>query len=428
VDAQVEDAGPCRKRIRVTVPAERVREEIDQAFQDLMRHAQVPGFRPGHLPRKVAEMRFGRALRREVKGGLLEKAFGEVLEARSLVPIGRPDLSGGEEDLDASKPFAFEVTVEVRPEVAIPDLKGLSVKRPVVPVTEADVDEAVEGLRLDRAELHPAEDGIVAERDVVVLDAAVLVGGERILDAENLQYRHPSEVVAGVAAPGVAKAILGKKRDEELTVGTTLPANFRIPEHAGKEAELRLAVRDVKRFHLPALDAEFAKALDFESVEDLRAQARKAVEREKAAEAEKLLDDALLDAVLARAPIALPENIVKNEIGQVLARYQADLHLQGAPPEAIEERLAKVQGEAASHVEREFRVMFLVEEFAKRRGFFVTEGEVDEQIQLMAGLYGRTPDDMRNYLEQRDLLPSLRDRLRKRKVLEALRKEAAIEG
>ena len=430
VEANIEDAGPCRKKVRVTVPAERVREEIDKAYLELIRGVHVPGFRQGHLPRKVAELRFGKALRHEVRGSLLEKAFGEVIEKHGLTPIGAPDLQEGEgeAELDPAKPFSFEVLLEVRPDVDIPDLKTISVARPAVKVEEKDVEKALEDMRLDRAELRPAPEGVVAERDVAVMDAAVHIGGERIVDAENVQYRHPSEVVAGVAVPGISKEILGKKQEESFTVKLNLPPNFRIPEHAGKEAELRLTIREVKRFHLPELDAELAKTMDFESVDDLKAEVRRAVERSKTEEAEKRLDDLILDEILKKAPVPLPEGIVKREIGQVLARYQADLHLQGASQEAIDEKLAEVQVDAADHVAREFRVAFLVEEYAKRKGIFVTEGEVDEQVGLMSGRYGRSPEEMRKYLEQRDLVPSIRGRLRERKVLDGIRKEVKISG
>lgn len=428
IEAKVEDAGPCRKKLTVTVPPEVVREELDRAFLDVIRGVHVPGFRVGHLPRKVAEMRFGRAVRQEVKGQLLEKAFGEAMEKNELSPIGTPDLDGGEGELDPAKPFTFEVTVEVRPTITLPALDGISVKRPAVSVAEADVDRAVEDIRLERAELRPAPDGTVAERDVVVLDAAVVLEGERIVEAENVQYRHPSEVVAGIQVAGVAAAILGKKQEEDLVLRVQLPPNFKIPRHAGREADFHLTVREVKRFHLPEVDAAFVKAMDFDSVEEFRAEVGKAVRREKEVEAEKAVDAALLDAILAKAPIELPEGIVKKEIGQVLARYQADLHLQGASPEAIEEKLAKVQGEAAEHVGREFKVAFLVDEVARKRGIFVTENEVREQVQLMSSRYGRPVEEMQDYLDQRGLMSSIRGRLRERKVLEALRRDVRIEA
>ncbi len=427
LEAKVEDAGPCRKKLTVTVPAERVRGELDMAFLELMRSVQVPGFRVGHLPRKVAEMRFGSAVREEVRGQILEKALQEALERNGLVPLGEPDLTPVEAQIDPAKPFSFEVLVEVRPEVKVPDLKGVAVRRPAVMVAEADVDRALEALRRSRAELRPAPVGRVGEGDIVVLDAAVVVGGERVLEAENLQYRHPSEVVAGLSVPEAAKALLGKGTDEDVALKVTLPPAFKIPAHAGKEAELRLTVREVKRLHLPEADAEFARALDFESVEEMRAEVAKSVRREKEAEAERAVDDAVLDACLARAPVELPEGIVKREIGQVLARYQAELHMEGASPEVIEERLAKVQGQAAEQVAREFRVAFLVDEAAKARGILVTEGEVDEQVSLMASRYGRPVEEMRRHLDQRGLLPSIRGRLRERKVLDSLRKDVRVE-
>jgi trigger factor len=428
VAAAIEDAGTCRKKIRITVPPERVREELDRAFLDVIRHAQVPGFRPGHLPRKVAEMRFGKAVREEVRGSLLEAAFGEVVEREKLEPLGSPDLKGGDGELDPAKSFEFEVLLEVRPVVTIPDLKSLSVRRVQAAVEDGDVDRAVEELRLDRAELRPAEDGVVGERDVIVVDVAVFAGGARVDGAENVELRHPSEVVAGVAVPGVAKAILGKKAGDELALPVTLPARFRSAEHAGKPAEIRLAVREVKRFHLPPLDDAFAKAHDFDSVDDLRAGARKAVARGKEAEAEKALEAAMLDSILEKAPIPLPEGIVHKEIENVLRRYQAELHMQGAPEEAIEEKLAEIQADAEKHVQRELRVAFLVDALSKAKGVLVTEGEVAEQVGLMAGRYGRPSEEMRRYLEERQLLPSLRSRIRERKVLEAIRKEIRVEA
>jgi trigger factor len=427
VSAAVEDAGPCRKRLRIAVPAERVREELDRAFLEVVRTVRVPGFRAGHLPRKVAEQRFGDAVRDEVKGSLMEKAYGEALDRHHLVPLSAPELKAEGVTVDPAKALEFEITVEVRPDIALPDLRGIAVRRPPVVVEDTDVTRAIDDLRLEKAELRPAPDETVGEGDLVVADAEVFVGGERVLGAENVQYRHPSGVLAGIAVPGVAKEIVGKKAGETLSLKVTLPGNFKMPEYAGKESELRVALRDVKRFHMPDLDEAFARAMDFDSVDELRAEARKAVAREKEAEAGHRLDAAILDAILEKAPIVLPEGLVQREIGQVLSRYQADMHLQGASQEAIDEKLAEVQGETKEHVAREFRVAFLTDEFAKKRGIFVTEGEIDEQVGLMAGRYGRSVDEMRKYLEQRDLLPSMRGRLRERKVLEAMRKEVRIE-
>jgi trigger factor len=427
LETRIEDAGPCRKKLAVTVPVERVRDELDNAFLDLIRNVQVPGFRQGHLPRKFAEQRFGNAVRHEVKGSLLEKAFGEAVEKHGLSPLGDPELDARGLEIDPAKPFSFEVFVEVRPEIKVPDVKGAKIKRPEVKVEPKHVEEALENLRLDRADLVPAADGTVAARDVVVLDAAVQVDGREVIRAENLEYRHPSEVVAGVSVPEAPAALLGKKSGESASLPMKLPANFKRPEHAGKDGELVLTVRDVKRFQLPTVDAEFAKSLDFDTVDELRAEVEKAVHREMEQRADKAVDAAILDEALSRSPIELPAGIVKKEIGQVLSRYQAEMHMQGAPDRVIEEKLAEVQGRAAEQVEREFRVAFLVDEIAKKRGLFVTENEVEEQVVQMAGQYGKSPEEMRRHLEQRGLLGSLRGRLRERKVLDALKADVVVE-
>ncbi|MHC4924652.1 MAG: trigger factor, partial [Planctomycetota bacterium] len=338
VDAKVEDAGPCLKKLSITVPAAMVKDEIDSAFMDVIRNLRVPGFRPGHLPRKVAEARFGDAVRHEVRNNLLEKAFQDALEQHGLTPLSNPDLETGDAEMEVDKDFSFELTLEVKPEISVPDLSDIILERSPIEVKDEDIDSAIDSIRMDRAELRPVDDGALEEKDVAVIDVAVLVEGERVLDAENLQYRHPSDVIAGIGAKGISDEMLGSKPDDEKTVAVTLPANFKLLEHAGADAELQVTVREIKRFHLPEVDEEFAKSLDFDDISELREEASKAVQRNKEEQEEKRLDKALLDAVIAKAPIELPEGIVKKEIGQVLARYQAELHMQGATPEVIEER------------------------------------------------------------------------------------------
>lgn len=428
IESTVEDAGPCRKKIVITVPAARVDDELNRAFLDLIRSANVPGFRVGHLPRRIAEMKFGEAVRSEVRGDIMEKAFDEILERHSLTPLGSPDLASDQKDLEivAGKEFRFEVALEVRPEVKVPSLDGITVTRPEVKVTEEDMDRALRDLRMERAELRPVEDETVGEGDVLMLDAAVFVDGERIQDVENIQYRHPSEVVAGVSIKEFGARVLGKKVGDVVSAEVDLPANFRMPEYAGKSSEIRFTIREVKRVHMPEVDAAFASALDFDSVDELRAEVEKAVLRAKEDQADRAVDTAILDAIIERAPMELPDSIVKKEIGQVLSRLQADLHMQGAPEEVIEQRLAEVQADAAAHVAREFKVAFLVEEFARERSVLVTEGEVQEQVVQMAARYDKSAEEMWDHMESRRLMPSLRGRLRERKVLQILRREVTV--
>ena len=189
-----------------------------------------------------------------------------------------------------------------------------------------------------------------------------------------------------------------------------------------------IKVQDVKRHVLPELDEELAKDLDYDSVEELREEVQEQVERKAEAEASEATDRLIVDALIEAAPFELPEDVVKEEISQRLDRTQATLRMRGAGEEEVEKKLAEARVDERAVVEREFRSGFLLDTIAKKEKVFVTENEVKERIAQMAASYNRSPEEMEEYLEQRNLLGSVRGSMREQKVMKLLRNKVKIEG
>jgi trigger factor len=427
-ESAVETVGPCKVELRIEVPAETVKEELDSLYKELIDTVPFPGFRLGHAPRRLVEKKLGDDVRNDVKEHVVAESFKTAIEEHELEPISEPDVDLTALEIDPDSPLHFETTLVIRPTVTIPDYEKITVEAVKPVVSKERIEEVVESVRREHAVLEPAEDGKVAEGDMVVLDLTARVEDEKLLERENLEYLHPAPYVAGLPLSSFHEDVLGKKAGDEITVQEKLPETWPTPEQAGKELVAEVKVQDVKRHVLPELDEEFAKSLDFDSVEEFREEVEEQIERQAEGEAREATDRKIVDALIEAAPFELPEDVVKQEITQRIDRKQALLRMRGADEEEVEKELAEASAAERTEVEREFRSGFLLDAIAKKEKVFVTENEVNDRIAQMAASYHRTPEEMEEYLEQRNLLGSVRGSMREEKVMELLRKKVKIEG
>jgi trigger factor len=345
IQVSIEDLGPCKKKLAITIAAERITGEFRDTYRKLGQTVPVPGFRPGHVPRALLEKKFGEDVRNDVRGTLVPDAFEKALEDNELVAIGEPELDVEAIEVEEGKELAFDVTVEVRPTFELGKFRGLEVERAPVEVTDADVEEALANVLQDRATLVPAEDGVSQDRDLLVVDAAIAVEGEEIQVEENVHYSLPSEVVLGLRVREAPEKLKGRKVEDTETFEIELPANYKDEEHAGKAAELKLTIREIKRLQIPELDDELAQEFDFDDAEDLRDEIESSVRRRKESEADDAVEEALLDQIIENTPFELPEGLVQKELDRSVQRLRVELQMQGATEAEIAERMAVFESE-----------------------------------------------------------------------------------
>jgi len=426
LEVNIEDLGPCKKKLSIVVAAEHITNEFRQTYQKLGETVPVKGFRPGHVPRRLLEKKFGDDVRDDVRATLVPDAFEEAMKAHELVGIGEPELDVEAIEIADGEPLSFEVTVEVRPDFELGEYKGLEVEKVAVEVTDEDVDRALANVLADRATLVPAEDGLSRDEDLLVLDAKLVAGDEELEAEDNLAYSLPSEVLFGRRVAEAPEKLRGRKVGDEETFALTLTDHDRLEDHRGAEVELRVTIQDIKRKELPELDDELAKEYDFDDAEDFRDEIRSSVARAKEREAERELEDRLLDKILEATPFELPEGIVGKELDRLLQRGRVDLQMSGASETEIAENMTKLQAESEERVKRDFRETLVLEAIAEKERIFVTESQVREEITAIGARYGRSYEDMLEYLESQDSLSTLRGRLRETKTREFIRRRAKI--
>jgi len=418
---EIEDAGPCSKKVRITVPAERVDKEIEDTYRNVQKAVHFKGFRPGKAPRKLVEAKLGERVLHDVRERLVQTAVEEAVRDAGLQTLGDAEADWEQIEVTRGADLTFDVTVDVRPEFELPELAGVEVERPVLEVTDAMVDRELERLRMERASAEDAGDDPLEERGLASLAVKLDCEGRTIVEETGIEWAHPSDVLGGMLVDGMAAGLLGRKKGESAEFTVKLPENFRDDDLRGKDATVAITLESVQKVTLPELNDAFAAELDYDDVDELRDDIRKQLDRQAETRLERALDERIVEALLEKVPFDLPPSLVRRETGRMLARYQTKLRQDGVPEEQIREELARAHAEAETRVKRDLRASFVLDRIASDRKVFATENEVQQELARMAASYNRSLEDMEDHMLQNGLMPSLRASIRERKTIGELR-------
>jgi trigger factor len=412
------------RTLEVEVDAKRVGKAFDRAYRDLGRRARVRGFRPGKAPRSVLERLYGASIVEEMKEVLVAETLSEAIDQSGLEPVAQPSVDA--EALAEGAPFRYRASVEVKPEISLPELTGLPARRPAVEVGVEDVEVELQGLRERRAPLVDEPEGTAAAPGhTLVIDYSGSIDGEAFEggSAEGAVL----ELGTGRAIPGFEEQLEGATAGEDREIRVSFPEDYGAAHLAGKEAIFGVHVVRVQRRDLPEIDDAFAKELgEFETIGDLRGRIRAdlVAARERAAKGE--LRRTLMDALIQRTEFEIPPAMLERRLEQRLAMARRQLG-RAIPEDELSDRLAEWREGWRPHAEREVREVLLLEAVAREVGCEVEDSEVDERIEQMARDQGMDPARLRQAYEERGMREALRAEMLEDKALEFLVSEAKVE-
>ena len=427
--AEVKEVGPCKLQLRIEISAAKVKEEIDHKYKDLNDSMALPGFRKGHAPRNVLERKFGKALLDDLKFELLSGSFEEVKEEKKLEPVGEPELEPEKIVLEEGKPFVYEMKIEVRPNFEIKNYEGIKVAKPAVTVEEKDIEAVIKGFQESKAELIPAEDNIAREGDQLTADFTLIVDGKPVDTGENnAVFLTPDIQFFGKELPEFYKSVLGKKVGDEVENPVQLPDNYVDKAHAGKNAVIQTTIKGVKQKKLPPVDLDFAKKhFDMDTVDELKADIKKRIEREKEAGGRAAMGEKIVEELVKANDFPMPEGLIASGTEEALRRVHLDLAMKGTAEDEIAKVVEKEKTQSRENMSKALKAHFILEHLANKEKIYVTEDQVEERVTTLASQYGKWPHEMKAYLEERGLLTQLRRSMREELVKEYLLSKAVIE-
>jgi trigger factor len=424
LQAEIEDLSEIKRKLQIVVPSDEVTEEVDRAYRELGKRAKVKGFRPGKVPRSILEMYYGKQVEQEVSESLVRRSLGEVLKEKDLEPVNMkwpepmPPPVAGED-------YRFSVELEVSPEFAVADYRGLDLQAPEVGVSDEEVGARVEEIRQANALLKPpAEDRGAQEGDFVVLDYQAYFAGEPVAGGKSEGTY--LEVGSGKFNPDFEANLKGLKPGSETRFAVALPDDFANPLLAGKVVDFQVKVHEVKEKVVPELDDTFAQALggNFQKVDDLRTAVGEDIIKGKERERQALLENQTMDQLLGRLKFEVPPTLLAQEQDSLMREQWERLAQYGVKPAQMDP--AKMVEALKPLAERRVRIKLVLGRIAAQEGFTVDDAEVEATLARLAVHSAKDVDEVKKYYEEHDLLGALRRQLRDEKTMKFLLDNASV--
>jgi len=396
--------------LEIEVDEAEVNKAFDRAFQKLSQKVNVPGFRKGKAPRKVLATRLGKeAITQEAMDFVLPETYSAALKEANLVPVDRPKLDLGE--LEENKSFSYKATVIGKPEVKLGEYKGIKVEKPVHAVTDEMIMEELAGLQQRHAKVVVLEGAELNNGDYAILDFEGFIDGEAFKGGKAESY--PLEIGSGSFIPGFEEQLVGAKAGEQRIVKATFPADYFVPDLAGKEAEFKVTVKDVKRKELPALDDDFAKeASEFATLEELKADLKNKLEEKAAARAEREYNDIVMQKVAENAEVDIPEVMVEQRAAKMMNDFTMNLRQRGLSLENYLEHanitVAQMKERYMETAKVEVKRDLVLEAIAKAENIEVNETDIQAEIERIAAMYQTTPKQVLDILVSEQRLGDVR--------------------
>lgn len=426
-DVAVEDAGPCKKHVKVTIPREDIEAQYDEAFSEMVETATVPGFRPGHAPRRLIERRYRKEVADQVKASLLMASMQQLVEEHDLEPISEPEIDPLAIDLPDEGVLEYEFDVEVRPQFDVPDYKGLTIKRPVREITEKDVDRQLERVLSDHGQLVP-HDGPANPGDFVVADIVFRDGDAELKRSEELSLRlQPVLRFRDGNIEGFDKGMKGVEAGESRTLAVTISEQAGNPAMRGRTIDAVFEVKDVKRLQLPELTPAFLDRFGVSSEEEMRGALRNALERRLEYEQRGSARRQVLDQLTDAANWDLPEGMVRRQARVALSHRVLEMRRAGFSEGEIRAREAELWQNSIASTKQALTEHFLLDKVAELEKLDVAPDEIEAEIRLLAYQSGESPRRVRARLQKENMLDDLSTQLLERKALDQILEYATYE-
>jgi len=407
VKSAVETLNPTRVKLTVEVPFEELKPSLDAAYKSISRQVNVPGFRKGHVPPRIIDQRFGRgAVLEEAVNDALPTFYSQAVQESSLRPLGRPEVDVTDvPDPAAGGELKFTVEVDVAPEVTLPDLEGHEVTVDDAEVTDADVDERVSALQ-ERFGTLLGVDRAAADKDFLSVDIRAEIDGEEIDSVKGVSY----QVGSGTMLEGLDEAVTGLSAGGSKTFDAPLAGGDR----AGQQAEVTVTVQSVKERQLPELDDDFAQlASEFDTLQELRGALTEQLGTLKRMEQSVQARDRLVEHLLERTDVPVPESLIQAEVAQ---------HLENENREEDDEHRAEVEKEAREAFQRQM----VLDAVADSQKVSVTQKELAEYLVATAQQYGMEPGEFMKAVEKSDQISSMVADVARRKALMLLLQQVTV--
>lgn len=413
----VEDLGHLSHRMKVTLPAAEVDQEVESRLKKFAKTAKLKGFRPGKVPLSVLKKQYGDSIRYEAISELIQNTFYKALEQQHFNMVGSPSIHPTQ--MSEGQPLEYEATFEVYPKIELKDLSGVKVEKLKAEITEADIDKVLEKLR------HQYAEWIEVERPAK-LDDRVIIDFEGTMNDETFQGGSAKDAALILGSKsmiaGFEEGLVGAKVGSPVELNLQFPAEYPHKDLAGKPVKFKVTVRKVTEAKLPELNDKFAKDLDVkEGVTALREEVRKSMQRELTRGVKESIKQQVLNELLKLNTIEIPSALINAEVEQMQQQLKNQLGMQGRKlPDMPKENFMP-------QAKQRVTLGLLLAEFIKQQQLKADPNRVRKVIEEVVSAYDNPEQIKMHYYQNKNYLSQVEALVLEEQAVEKLLENAQVE-
>ena len=421
----LEDISAVKKKLLVEIERQEVDRKLNEAYGEIGKHAKIPGFRPGKVPRKILERSFGGQVVDDVTKDLINETFPKAIQDLDIHPVGVPLLE--KDALKQGQDFKYAAVMEVLPQIELKNYLGFEVEKGEYSVTEQDVLDRLEQIRKANGKLIPVDTGRPIQMDdYVVLDYEGFEGDLLLDDIKSTDFL--LRVGSHDFHPRFEESLIGCNKGDETEIKVDFEDGYSPSELAGRCVNFRVRIIDIKKMELPDLNDSFAQGLgaDFKDFADLRHKVREAITSQEEKRIDRELKQGLLEKILGSVDFEIPQALVESEIDYAVENIKQNLKRNGSSLEKAGLSEQEVRNDLKLASTRRVKERLALGQIGKQDGIVVDEENLVEGFNELASATGQDPVALRRYYEAKNLVDSLREKLLEEKTLNYLVEHAKI--
>jgi len=422
MSVSVVDLSANQKKLQVEIPAQKVRQELDEKYRDLAKQARIKGFRPGKVPRNILKSLYGKSIEGEVSSRFIQESFPDALREADLKPLAEADVD--EMHFEDDGTFSYTAVVDICPPFDVEGYKGLELKRSAVNVSEEQERAELEKIREQHSQIRTLEnDRPLQQGDVALVDIAPWVGDTLI--EKNKANDQMVEIGKNTIHPEFDEHLVGRGTGETFSFELDFAEDAPMPDLAGKRARFDVTIREVKEKIIPELDDEFAQEVGkYETLDALKEEIRSNLLQREEEKASREVREQAVEKLLDKIQFDLSEKVIQREVDRLVGALLQQFESQGLKIDTSRFNTPEIREGYRPQAEKNLRWTLISQQIAKRENLELTEDETEDIYKEIARMARMDVDVLKREYAGSPVIEQTMESKLQEKVLKLVEEEA----
>jgi trigger factor len=396
----VEDLSSVKKVLHIEIPEAEITSELDKAYNDLKKTAKIKGFRPGKAPRRVLQRIYQKEVHADITSRLIQSSFVEALKQTELNVIGEPQIDPSE--IKENSPYQYQATIEITPEIADIDFKGIELKKTVYPIADEEIETQLKMLQKKMARMEPVSEARPCQQgDHVIVDYEGFKDGQAYDEVQKTE-NFTLKIGDGHILKAFDEGIIGMQAGETRRFDVQFPEDYFNKALAGQTIEFAVTLKEIRKEMLPEIDDEFSKHLGpYENLDAVKAAIRNNLETGYAKRTEQELNEQIFQALIAKSPFEVPETLVRYELEGILDEAERAFTYHNMSLEEVGQTREKLAEKYRDTAEKQVRRYLLLNKIIGQESLSLSDDELQAGIAAMAQGSNQSVEEINKYYQEK---------------------------